>query len=244
MSGHRTSSRLERLDQLQGLLKAREHVTLADLARELDVSIRTVNRDIELLRERGLPIDADRGRGGGHRLDRRWSVGRLHLSPAEAIDTLLSLAIAEMVQSPLLLAQLAAIRRKISVAFPDHDQERIRMLRKRILIGKPASAPVLTSYQPGEAKGMAAISAGFFNMQCLQIDYHDQNGSVTKRHIEPHYLVFNMPVWYLLAWDRLRNAIRFFRIDRIEAAILHETSFRLCRRADFMAHAENEFREL
>ena len=119
MADRRTSSRMHRLEELKGLLKAREHVTAAELAAVLGVSMRTLNRDLELLRDSGVPIESDRGRGGGLRLQRNWALGRLHLSPAEAIDLLLSIAIAERMNSPLLLQQLAAIKRKVVAAFSE-----------------------------------------------------------------------------------------------------------------------------
>ncbi|NJO35709.1 MAG: HTH domain-containing protein, partial [Rhodospirillales bacterium] len=83
----------------QGAAQGAEHVTAAELAAALGVSMRTLNRDLELLRDGGVPIESDRGRGGGLRLQRNWALGRLHLSPAEAIDLLLSIAIAERMNS-------------------------------------------------------------------------------------------------------------------------------------------------
>ena len=61
---------MRRLEELKGLLKAREHVTAAELSAELGVSIRTLNRDLEILRDSGIPIESDRGRGGGLWLQR------------------------------------------------------------------------------------------------------------------------------------------------------------------------------
>src|SRR5262245_8982444 len=232
------SSRLRRLDELQGLLKAREHVTAAELAAELGVSLRTLNRDLELLRESGVPIESDRGRGGGLRLQRNWALGRLHLSPAEAIDLLLSMAIAERMNSPLLLQQLAAIKRKIVAAFSESYQAKIRALRKRILIGAPASDRVLTSFSTPQRNALSGIAEAFFNARCIAIEYVDQNGVVTAREVEPQFLYLNVPVWYLLAWDRLRGAVRFFRIDRIKSARTLESSFRLADPRPFLAEAE------
>src|SRR5215217_576002 len=119
MSDRATSSRLHRLEQLKGLLTARDHATAAELCAELGVSLRTLRRDLAILRDGGIPIESDRGRGGGLRLHRSWSLGRLHLGSAEAIDLLLSIAIAERMNSPVLLQQLAGIRRKIVAAFAE-----------------------------------------------------------------------------------------------------------------------------
>ncbi|MGH6689853.1 MAG: helix-turn-helix transcriptional regulator, partial [Gammaproteobacteria bacterium] len=83
-----TASRLSRLEELKGLLKAREHSTAEALASELGVSRRTLQRDLAILRDSGLPIEAARGRGGGMRLHPNWALGRTHFSAAEAIDLL------------------------------------------------------------------------------------------------------------------------------------------------------------
>jgi predicted DNA-binding transcriptional regulator YafY len=210
MGRRATSSQLRRLEELKALLKAREHATAADLSAELGVSLRTLNRDLAMLRDSGVPIESDRGRGGGLRLQRNWSLGRLHLSPEEAIDLLLSVAIAERMNSPLLLQQLAPIKRKIVAAFSEGYQGKIRSLRKRILVGAPASAQVLASFSPPARKPLAGIADAFFNMKCIGIDYVDQKGVVTSRNVEPQFLYLNVPVWYLLAWDRLRAAVRHF----------------------------------
>jgi predicted DNA-binding transcriptional regulator YafY len=231
------SSRLQRLEQLKGLLKAREHATASELSGELGVSLRTLNRDVGLLRDSGVPIESDRGRGGGLRLQRNWALGRLHLSAAEAIDLLLSIAIAERMNSPLLLQQLRPIKRKIVAAFSENYQPRIRSLRSRILVGKPASAQVLASFSPPR-KALTSVAEAFFDMRCIAIEYVDQNGVVTARDVEPHFLYFNMPVWYLLAWDRLRGAVRSFRIDRISAVTPLDARFRLADPKPFLADAE------
>jgi predicted DNA-binding transcriptional regulator YafY len=238
MGGRAAWSRLRRLEELQGLLKAREHVTVAELAAELGVSVRTLNRDLELLRDSGVPIESDRGRGGGLRLQRNWAIGRLHLSPAEAIDLLLSIAIAERMNSPLLLQQLAPIKRKIVAAFSESYQAKIRSLRKRILVGAPASERVFASFAPPQRGALVGIAEAFFNTKCVAIEYVDQNGAITSREVEPHFLYLNVPVWYLLAWDRLRGAVRHFRVDRIKSITPLETSFRLADPAPFLAEAE------
>jgi predicted DNA-binding transcriptional regulator YafY len=238
MGRRTTSGQLRRLEALKALLKAREHATAADLSAELGVSLRTLNRDLAMLRDSGVPIESDRGRGGGLRLQRNWSLGRLHLSPEEAIDLLLSIAIAERMNSPLLLQQLAPIKRKIVAAFSEGYQGKIRALRKRILVGAPASAQVLASFSPPARKPLAGIADAFFNMKCIAIDYVDQNGVVTSRKVEPQFLYLNVPVWYLLAWDRLRAAVRHFRIDRIKSVVPLDSGFRLADPKLFLAEAE------
>jgi predicted DNA-binding transcriptional regulator YafY len=69
------------------------------------------------------------------------------------------------------------------------------------------------------------IEEGFFEQKNLEISYRDLNGKLTERNIEPQYLLLAMPVWYLLAWDNLREDVRSFRLDRIVNAEVTTSSF-------------------
>lgn len=225
--------RLDRLDRLTALLKADEPVTVAGLAGELGVDRRTLWRDIALLRERGLPIEADRGRGGGIRLNRQWGVGRLALDYQEAVDLLISLAIAERMRSPLFMAGLRSVRRKLAASFAPALRSRLERLRARILVGQPASAAVMGTLGPPPAGFVADLNRAFLEMRQLRVVYRGEGGGRTERVIEPHYLLLNYPVWYVLAWDHLRGAVRTFRCDRLAEAETLAEPFRLRPAADF-----------
>jgi predicted DNA-binding transcriptional regulator YafY len=235
-------SRVERLEALKGLLAQRGVVTAAELAAELGVSRRTLHRDLTVLRELGTPIDSDRGRGGGLRLEHGWSLGRVHLNESEAIGLLLSLTIAEKIGSPLLLDDLRSITRKVGAAFSPAQARRISALRRRILVGQPASQPVLSAYgQPTPGITRPLLDA-FSHQRQIRIGYQDEHGTVTDRVIEPQYLYYNLPVWYVLAWDHLRDDVRFFRIDRIRKVIGLPVEFRLRRAASFVTAGEHDAR--
>lgn len=219
--------RLTRLDLLASRLKADEQLTVGDLAEEFGVGRRTLSRDIEILRERGLPVEADRGRGGGIRLHRHWGVGRLQLSYREAIDLLVSIAIAEQLRSPWLLANLSAIRHKLAASFSPELKSRIATVRRRILIGQNASPAVLETLAPPRGEHVGALFAAFVEARVLTIRYRGGTGRRTTRTIEPQLLLLNYPVWYVVAWDRGRDAVRSFRFDRIGAATPKEDHFAL-----------------
>lgn len=220
-------NRLDRLEMLTALLRDGELTTTASLAAELGVSQRTVARDIELLRQRDLPIDSDRGRGGGMRLHRNWSVGNVHLNYREAIDVLLGLAIAERLGTTLFLAQARSVRTKLSATFSADQREKIRLLRKRVLVGSRASDMVMSGYDATFHCDLGVILEAFFEMKQLDLWYDDRQQVRTERRVEPQYLYLNWPVWYLLAWDHLRAGIRFFRLDRIRKVKPVGAGFRL-----------------
>jgi predicted DNA-binding transcriptional regulator YafY len=70
------------------------------------------------------------------------------------------------------------------------------------------------------------------------VSYEDQQGVVTDREIEPQFLYYNLPVWYVLAWDLLRDDVRLFRIDRIREIRVLPTAFRLRPRDPFLEAGE------
>lgn len=210
-------------------------MTVATVAAELGVSPRTLFRDIAVLRARGLPVEADRGRGGGVRLARHWGVGRLALSYREAVELLVSLTVAERIGAPWMLANLGPIRRKLQASFAPAMKDRIAGLRARILVGGGASVPVLAGYRPPRGDSAAALFAAFVERRTLHFDYKDAGGRATARRVEPQFLLLNAPVWYLVAWDLERGAPRTFRLDRIAAARAGDEGFRQRPVADFAA---------
>ncbi|MCR9238144.1 MAG: WYL domain-containing protein [Alphaproteobacteria bacterium] len=220
-------SRLERLDLLESWLKSDEPLVLKHAANELGVSLRTINRDIEILRERGVPVEADRGRGGGVRLQSTWGVGRVNLTFEEVIDLLIGLAIGEHQHHAIQMAKANSIRRKLLASFSHPDQRRINSLRDRIRTGATSSSVVISSLEADGIQVGDQLKRAFFLMRAIEIEYTDGQGAISARTVEPHYLVHNPPVWYVMCWDRLRNDIRTFRCDRIDNACVIDEQFAL-----------------
>lgn len=222
-----TLDRLQRLEHVAARLKSDDPLIVADIAKEIGVSVRTLTRDIQILREQGLPIEADRGRGGGVRLHWSWGIGQVNLSFTEAVDLLVSLAIAEQMKSPLFMANLGSIRRKLMASFSPSLKFKIGQLKKRILIGESASPFVLSAFSTPDLSIVEKLHQSFLMMRSIEITYVAENGMKSSRGIEPHYLMLNYPVWYVLAWDQLREDVRTFRCDRIETIQILEGSFNL-----------------
>src|SRR5437867_11408192 len=171
-----TMQRIDRLDLLSRVLRDRPGITVAELARELTVSVRSVFRDLDHLRERGYPIEADRGRGGGVRLHASWGLGKVLLSSEEALCTLLSLAISEKLSFPMFSADLARARKKIVDAFPTSERKKIAPLRERIFIGRPASASVRSTYTMPEPAAMRRLQVAFVRETTVRADYVKESG--------------------------------------------------------------------
>ena len=226
---------MRRLERLAVRLKQEDPLTVADLAREHGVSPRTIARDLNLMRDQGMQIDADRGRGGGVRLDRNWGVGRLALSYAEAVDLLISIAVAEQMKSPLFLANLGSVRRQLVASFSPAKRERVNLLKSRILIGVTASTQVQAGVLSPPGRVVRSLHRAFIDQDTLRMRYQREDGATSERVIEPHYLLLKYPVWYVVAQDQLRQAPRTFRCDRILSAHAEGSHFHLLPKAHFRA---------
>lgn len=179
-----------------------------------------------MLREQGYPIESSRGKGGGVAIRGRYGVGKLLLSDEEVIHAIVAFAIAEKVQSPLLTLSLESLRNKFSLFLGEQQQARVNSVRKRILIGENSSEKIMTSYQPSHGVIPSLVTQSFFNMDLLDIKYVSETKTQTCRIIEPHFLLLNWPIWYVLAWDVAKSAVRMFRVDRIISAKIISETFR------------------
>jgi predicted DNA-binding transcriptional regulator YafY len=226
MPSARRQSRADRLDLLARVLRDRPGVTADALAVALGVSVRSVFRDLDALRERGYPVEASRGRGGGLRLHANWGLGRVLLSRDEALCTLLGLAIAERLRFPMFAPDIGRARRKIADAFPTTERRRIAPLRERIFVGEAASAAVRRSYREPAVTPTRRLQVAFVEERVIRAEYVKEGGESSRRRLEPHALVINWPAWYLMAYDHLRGEPRTFRLDRFVSVEIEPETFR------------------
>ncbi len=217
-------NRIDRLDLLTRVIRDRPGVTTEDLAQELGVSVRSIFRDLAQLRDRGYPIEADRGRGGGVRLHASWGLGRVLLSTEEALGSLLTLAVCDKLNFPMFESELARARKKIVDAFPNFERRKIAPLRERIFVGPPASRAVRESWQEPERAVMRRLQVAFVQDRVVRVEYVKQGGEHSLRRVEPHAVSINWPAWYLLAYDHLRGEARTFRCDRFVSVQIEDAA--------------------
>lgn len=217
-------------------LKQDAHCTVKELARQHGVSPRTITRDLSVMRDQGMQIDGDRGRGGGLRLDRNWGVGRLNLSHAEAVDLLISIAVSEQMKSPMFLANLGSVKRQLIASFSPEKRRQVSQLKSRILIGITASTYVQASVGDLPVRIIQEIHQAFVGQEILEIEYQREDGKTSSRTIEPHFLMLKYPVWYILAHDHLHNEPRTFRCDRVLSASRSQQRFNLLPKSQFESH--------
>jgi predicted DNA-binding transcriptional regulator YafY len=220
------SARWVRLDRLLALMADGASHAVGELAATLQVSERTVARDLVLLRQRGVAFESEAGRGGGVRVPRHAKVGSAVLRESEAIELLLALTVSEVLGVGL-VGSMASLRSSVARVFAPSDRARIAQLRSRIWVASPVSDGAKVTRRREQTASRAALQRAFFAMHCLQFDYENGSGAVTHREVEPQYMLWAWPFWYLLSWDVDRQAVRTFRLDRIRNAVELSLSFRL-----------------
>jgi len=234
-------SKKRRLDELIGILKSRDIWTSAELSEKLGVTLRTLMRDLNDLREMGIPIESERGRGGGVRINRHYGLGRIDFNYTEIIDLILALSTIEKLKSPIFLQNLTSIKNKILRAFPSSQKTIVDKLRKRILIGDEASIISRSSYIKPKKSVLSPVHLAFFECRKLEITYTSEKQETTIRVIEPGLMLLNWPIWYIVGWDSLRDDIRNFRVDRIGKCRILEENFTPLRQSQYGDFLEEFF---
>lgn len=175
------------------------------LAARFEVSTRTIERDLDALRESGVPIWAEPGRTGGYTLDRDRTLPPLTLTPAEALAV--SVALRSVAGSPLAEPARAAAL-KVFAALPADVRRREEALAARVHRVGPEPAPVSAGVERAVA---SAVETG----RVLHLAYVDAAGAATERDVEPLGLLSGPDGWFVVGWCRLRAGVRGFLLSRV-----------------------------
>ena len=201
-----------RLLALLSLLQGRREWPGTLLARRLDVSQRTVRRDVERLRGLGYPIDSTSGPAGGYSLTAGAAMPPLLLDDDEAIAVAIALrtaarsAVAGIEETAL--RALVKLEQVLPVA-PAPPRAGLRRDR-----GRSAARAAARSSTRRRSRCSAPRAA---TASMLRFGYRGRDGERSRRMVEPHALVAHGRRWYLLAFDPARTGWRTFRVDRVES---------------------------
>jgi predicted DNA-binding transcriptional regulator YafY len=200
-----------RLLKLLSLLQARRDWSGADLAVRLEVSERTVRRDVERLRDLGYPVHASRGTDGGYRLGAGAAMPPLLLDDDEAVAVAVGLRTAA--RSPVTGIEETSVRAlaKLENILPSRLRRRVSALAD-YTVPIPPDSPA----PPVDPTVLTTLASACRDHERLRFDYRSHDGSGTVRSVEPYRLVSWGRKWYLVAWDTERDDWRTFRVDRIE----------------------------
>ncbi|NKF23394.1 helix-turn-helix transcriptional regulator [Solimonas marina] len=201
--------RADRLFQIVQFLRGRRRTTAAQLAGWLQVSERTIYRDVRDLTLTGVPIEGEAG--VGYRLAPHFELPPLMFTREEIESLAAGLRMLQTWGSPELQRGVASVWAKLAAALP--ERERVALERTPLYaprIGEPLTAQTAAYID----RLRAAIAA----RDVLDLDYGDERGRRTQRRVWPLGLFFWGGSWLLGAWCELRGDFRNFRVDRIGGA--------------------------
>ncbi|RCG25446.1 YafY family transcriptional regulator [Sphaerisporangium album] len=213
---------MNRTDRLYALVEELRAISprcrsARELGDRLRVSARTIERDIATLQRAGVPIHAEPGKRGGYALGKTASPPPIGFSPGEAVAV--AVALSRLSDRPFAADARGALR-KLVAALPAPGDEHASLPHP------PGGEHATRAHLPGgdaEARPAAGrvIDEALQRRRVLHITYEDRSGALTERDVEPGVFIGGRGgFWYLVAWCRLREDVRVFRLDRIRTAAL------------------------
>ncbi|MEU9033509.1 WYL domain-containing protein [Streptomyces sp. NPDC048352] len=209
-----TSDMTARMLRLLSLLQTRREWSGADLADRLEVTVRTVRRDIDRLRDLGYPVDSARGHAGGYRLAAGTDLPPLLLDDGEAVAIAVALRTAA--------GGLTGIEETALRALAKLEQVLPRRLRPQVTALQHAVAGIAWEDRGPRADPalLATLALACRDHEIITFDYTTRTATTAPRRVEPQHIVASGDLWYLLAHDTARDDWRIFRLDRITGPAL------------------------
>jgi len=194
------------------ILRTRPGATADELGKRLGVTERAARRYVGILREAGIAVESARGPYGGYRLGRGTRLPPVVFTEAEALGLVMAVLNGQQAAEDLLGSALTKVIR----ALPENVGRQAAALREHA-----SSAPDLTSAHPDPAITSALVAAVAARCRVL-LTYRSESGHEWETEVEPWAVVVRYGRWYLLSHSPRKDAIRTYRIDRIQA--VHQTT--------------------
>ena len=197
-------------------LLCKKSVNARYLAEKYEVSIRTIYRYIDSISAGGIPLYTIRGKNGGFALIDTYKLPATFMTVKEFDNVINALsAICEGVPNKVLESALLKLKAVVKKEYSGFDIKSGNL----VIDGGPWGD---TS---GYKSKLKLLQECVDESLVLNINYHDRNGAISNRTIEPHVIVFKQGLWYVYAYCRLRNDFRFFKTGRIEQAVKTNEKF-------------------
>ncbi|HEU5263226.1 MAG TPA: YafY family protein [Gaiellaceae bacterium] len=209
-----------RLLELLELLQAQPLITGREIADRLEIDPRTVRRYVEALQNLGIPVEGQRGVGGGYRIRPGYRLPPLMLTDDEAVAVALGVQAAGRLGLSGSTEAVDGALLKIHRVLPDGLRRRVEALEATLDFTSSArrGAPV-------RGETVLLLADAIRRRRRLRTTYRAFSGDETRRELSPHGLVVHSGRWYLAAHDHLRDDLRTFRVDRmLRVRVKNETA--------------------
>lgn len=215
------SKPVSRVLALLELLQASVHpLGSAELAQRLQVDRRTIRRYVAHLLTLGVPVRAQRGRDGGYLLSTGYKLPPMMFNTDEAMALAIGLRAASELGLHGIAPAVASTQAKLGRVMPAAVRQRLLDLEQTVSLGLPAGSPAAL-----QANTLPQLGAAARAQQRVRLRYRDAAGTVSRREADIYALAYRAGAWYAAGHCHLRQALRAFRLDRVEAVDTLPKSF-------------------
>lgn len=202
------------------LLQSRRQISGSELAQHLEVDRRTVRRYISVLEDLGIPVTTEQGRYGGYRLVAGFKLPPMMFTDEESLAIALGLLAARQLGLTAYAPAIAGVEAKLERVMPENLKRRVRAVRDTTRVILPRGEPSLDDH------ALQTLTSAAEGCQRVAFRYHSPERGVMGRTIDPYGVVFRQGRWYVIGFCHLRQAMRSFRLDRIDDVRAHPETFR------------------
>lgn len=228
--------RVSRLTAILTQLQTKRLLTATELANKFSVSVRTIYRDIRSLEQAGIPILTEEGKG--YKLMDHFRIPPVMFTESEANALVTAQQLVLKSKDSSLSKEYMAAIDKVKAVLNYTTKEKAELLSNRIIIS-PVNA------EARHSTSLMQIQSALTSFNVLDITYHSEhNNETTTRQIEPFALYYSLQEnWLLIAYCRLRQSYRMFRLDKILKIRVLDLKFTPHKRtlADYIAEKKKKF---
>jgi predicted DNA-binding transcriptional regulator YafY len=201
------TKRLSRLTAILTQLQTKRLLTAPELANKFSVSVRTIYRDIKALEQAGVPVFTEEGKG--YRLMEGYKIPPVMFTESQANALILAEQLVLKNKDASFIKDYLEAIDKIKAVLGHKVKDNVNLLAERTRFTQNFN-------NERNSNNLSDLQFALTNFYVTRIDYINEASQTSNRLIEPFALLSTQENWLLVAWCRLRNEFRFFRLDRIK----------------------------
>ncbi len=196
-------NRIDRLFGITTMLQSRKYVPAEQLAAQFGISVRTVYRDVKALIEQGIPVSLEQHKG--YFLVQGYFLPPVAFTKEEANALLLMEKMIFGFADRSIYAHYTTALNKVKAVMRGKEKDRFEQLNSQIRTHVPQPVSRDVDY-------LATLQSAISDQHIIEVEYRNNDGITTNRHLEPIGLVFYSAAWHIIAWCHLRNEYRDFKV--------------------------------
>lgn len=201
--------KIDRLIGIVMILLKQDKITAPELAERFEVSVRTINRDIEDLCKAGIPLITLQGYQGGIMIEKNYKIDKVLLTPHEIQSILIGLRAMDTVSEKSYMTSFI---------------EKLSLKEQPLCFDHTVILDLASFYQYPLTQKIALIQEAIRDKHLLSFDYYYEKGKIS-RSIEPYHLIFKWASWYIFGFCTLKKDFRLFKLNRMDNCIMQDTTF-------------------